>query len=679
MSKIVPADLFVVRPHVADLLGRKLAAEYLGGPSVRGWSKISSFMICERMYFLESIKKLRQRKNSPALDIGTLAHACLAAHFSSGGIKTWEPILAIKDEVPELAAEVTRLLNAYFAKYGEEDAKTWDIRAVEHEIVGNAGLSTNDGGPISSRIDLLIRKKAADAQPAPYGPCQDGVYIVDHKCVPGSARIRIRGGMMTAAEIFKRIKNKQTVEAESFDDAKREYVYKPIVAGYEIPAKPIVLIETISGRQFRLGLNHPIRTQRGYIPCEAVTDRDRVSIACHDSFENQHSSLEMLARARLLGAYISDGCVGTRVLMIGKHDAKHNAQIHSDIKFLGGRMSTYVRPDKFVVTSFTQKILPPTNVIGRHAKVKRIPDEYLDGPSDLVKNLIGMLWSGDGAIYSIAEKGRVKIRIAYTTTSELLALQVQHLLTRIGFVSTLQRSTVAYRGKRVPYTQIAIVGRQSKIEFLNQVIAKIIPVPRLYDAAIEALRVQTSLRTMGKQPKVVDGIYEDAVKYVMILPSETCFDFTVADTHTFIVADLITHNCLARITRDVVDGYGMDGQFLLMAWIWWQLALDRVFGPLNGFIINIITKTATPECRRLEVVISPEDVKRFAETLQPVVHRLEDKVAADSKEETRWPMNFAVCKNPRGYGVCKFHDYCSSHGTASNLYDIAPWTQPSAK
>ena len=320
----IAADASIAKPHIADLLDQKMKADYLGGPSVRGWSKIKTYMVCDRLYFLEGIRKVRPLKQSAALDIGTLFHACMAAHYATGGQDTFKPLQALIHEAPQTVHEVSRLLHAYFQLYAHEEASTWDIRAVEHEVVGSMThqfpwMQVPWVAPVSCRFDLVIRKKPVGAPSAPYGPPPEGVYVVDHK-------------------------------------------------------------------------------------------------------------------------------------------------VH------------------------------------------------------------------------------------------------------------------------------------------------------------------------------------------------------------------------ARLSRDLLEGYGMDGQFLLMAYLWRQQGLEKTLGKLNGFILNIITKTANPECKRLDVAISDEDVTRFAQTIAPVVCEMDMRIKApDALQEANWPMNFAVCKSPFGYGLCKFWDLCISHGRQEGLYEIAPWKQPSAK
>lgn len=170
------------KEQIGDLLTKGLGDKYIGASTarIRGWSSISNYMICDRMFYYKTVKKYRKVEPSPALDIGILFHECLAAHYATGGQRTFEPLNACAESRPEIAIEVKRLLYAYFAAYVKEDAETWDIRAVETEIIGDITYK-DQVAKVYSRLDLLVRKKTKDQPVDPYGPCRDGVYLVDHK------------------------------------------------------------------------------------------------------------------------------------------------------------------------------------------------------------------------------------------------------------------------------------------------------------------------------------------------------------------------------------------------------------------------------------------------------------------------------------------------------------------
>lgn len=169
---------------VGDLLAKNLGDSYIGASTakIRGWSSISNYMTCDRMFYYKTVKKFKSPNTSDALDIGILIHECLAAHYQTGGQRTFEPLQAVQESRPEIATEVKRLLYAYFARYIKEDVDTWDVRAVETEIIGDVAYN-NYVAKVYSRLDLLVRVKGKDDPVKPYGPCEDGVYIVDHKCM----------------------------------------------------------------------------------------------------------------------------------------------------------------------------------------------------------------------------------------------------------------------------------------------------------------------------------------------------------------------------------------------------------------------------------------------------------------------------------------------------------------
>jgi hypothetical protein len=170
------------KEQIGDLLAKGLGENYIGATTarIRGWSSISNYMICDRMFYYKTVKKYRKVEPSPALDIGILFHECLAAHYSTGGQRTFEPLNACAESRPEIAHEVKRLLYAYFGAYLKEDAETWDVRAVETEIIGDITYGSSTA-KVYSRLDLLVRKKTKDQPVDPFGPCPDGVYLVDHK------------------------------------------------------------------------------------------------------------------------------------------------------------------------------------------------------------------------------------------------------------------------------------------------------------------------------------------------------------------------------------------------------------------------------------------------------------------------------------------------------------------
>lgn len=63
----------------------------------------------------------------------------------------------------------------------------------------------------------------------------------------------------------------------------------------------------------------------------------------------------------------------------------------------------------------------------------------------------------------------------------------------------------------------------------------------------------------------------------------------------------------SRETREVTEGWWLDGEIIGQHYAYKLSGLDKLFGPLIGTCINIIIKTQVPKFRRVEVVI-PDDV-----------------------------------------------------------------------
>lgn len=197
----LPGTASPTSPSVSDLLAQHYTADEIGGPSVFGWHALSLFMTCERKAYLSMIRKLEQVDQRPGREIGILVHACLARHYKTGGVETWKPLEIVEGDYPEMAHETRRILAALFAKHGEEEAQTWDIRAVEHAVTAKIrGIGTEGpfagmriSCPISCRFDLIVALKKPEDAPGPLGLVETGVYIVDHKTTSSISRTSLTG------------------------------------------------------------------------------------------------------------------------------------------------------------------------------------------------------------------------------------------------------------------------------------------------------------------------------------------------------------------------------------------------------------------------------------------------------------------------------------------------------
>lgn len=224
----IPIDLKPThRPSVSDLLVQTGFANSTGG-SVRGWSALQLAPRCWRAAFYKLVRGLAPGRSSDAMDLGVLYHACMEAHYSTGGVDTYKPLDALQTALPDLVAKTRRLVDAKLRKFGKLESETWDIRAVEYEVVsyveGKPTLGAYKGrrikAPVSSKFDLVLAKREPGAPYEPYGPIAKGVYLMDHKTTKALTRDKVAGFGMDPQLLLM---------AHNWRAAKLEQVFGPLL------------------------------------------------------------------------------------------------------------------------------------------------------------------------------------------------------------------------------------------------------------------------------------------------------------------------------------------------------------------------------------------------------------------------------------------------------------------
>lgn len=100
------------------------------------------------------------------------------------------------------------------------------------------------------------------------------------------------------------------------------------------------------------------------------------------------------------------------------------------------------------------------------ARTKFIPDCIFLLPREQMALFLLVLFSCDGSVY-INRYGQPGI--SYSTISERLALDIQHLLLRFGFVSRLRTKTSQVRGHAYTAYEIQMLGRSDVQRFLKEI------------------------------------------------------------------------------------------------------------------------------------------------------------------------------------------------------------------
>jgi len=727
-------------PHSVDeVLKANFTDEEIGGESSFGSHRIKTYMACQRRAFLSYVKKLTPTRGSEALDLGTLVHACLARHYKTGGKDTWRPTYVVEPYEPKLAAEARRLLYAYFEKYGEQEAREWDTRAVEYEIAAEL----TDGKrhcPLTARLDLLVAKRADGAPPAPYGRVADGVWSCDHKCQIGSSLIRDyrSGTLRTTAEWYARGEGPSVL---AFDEVTGKLVQTQANAPERNVVEDVFEVIFASGRRLSVGATHPFWTPQGWIPGAGLSAGSWCALPSSTAGYNGVPRFKD-AEVAFVGAMLGDGTLNS--LCFCKSGPVFEA-FKGLLNQLGYEENS-TQPGKsfhVVVDKTGRRTAPTLNVshdsesrlrilmegLGLFDRTqdltaphKFIPREMLSLPDRQAAILLGWIWNTDGCVETKEEvcKNRPnvapqqKVRIAHVSRSQAFCEGSQRLLLQLGIPSTVTSSTVLYKGVRLPYWITTVVTRPGKRKFLSWCIEGRIPFlkyPEMVRAALAAVKpgddreiptalifrqlegtrlggflapgVPTSMLRRAKtltmdRARTIDNprvqaaldwdVTWDEVKSVLVVGRELTYSIEVPKLHTFVVNDIITHNTAARMSQEYTRGYAFDFQLMTQAAIWKLGNYDAVFGPLNGFIINIIIKSDPPKFTRLEIKISDDEVARFLKSVTPQALDLYAKMQSKAKraDEDFWPQNMSSCTS--GKYLCKMFDWCESNGAMAALY-----------
>src|SRR5262249_3347476 len=66
---------------------------------------------------------------------------------------------------------------------------------------------------------------------------------------------------------------------------------------------------------------------------------------------------------------------------------------------------------------------------------------------------------------------------------------------------------------------------------------------------------------------------------------------------------IVEHKTASRESRDVIEGWWLDGEIIGEVYAYKLSKLEQLYGPLAGVIVNITIKTQVPKFRRVEVVV----------------------------------------------------------------------------
>lgn len=383
--------------------------------------------------------------------------------------------------------------------------------------------------------------------------------------------------------------------------------------------KKLFEIKTRSGRSIKASTNHKFFTLSGWKRLDELGEKVRIGIPRILRLNTQSTlnNDELILLPHLLG----DGCVLPKQAFHYTSADEANLDVVSQTaKRLFGITSRLVkqknwwhlylpspyplaRGKKHPITLWFEKL----GLSLERSYNKVIPQDVFQGSEKQISLFLHHLWATDGNISWKYLPGRKpSAAIYYSSTSKKLADGVQHLLLRLGILSTMK---IIPQGKHRLSYQIHIQGASMQISFLEKVgnygergvitpelieaLKKITPntntdtiptetwemiiqpekelVGMSWRGFAESMGAQyngTALRASGiSRTRLVNianvmqsqtirdlatsDIYWDEIVAIAPLGEEEVFDATVPETHNFVAGDFIVHNSIEQ-DADVV-------------------------------------------------------------------------------------------------------------------------------
>ena len=273
------------------------------------------------------------------------------------------------------------------------------------------------------------------------------------------------------------------------DDLKMQKSDK--VGFYKREVDKIIHLRLRSGREIKLTPEHPLLTVKGWKPLNELSIGSRIATprVLPETSASQIPEHEI----KLLAYLIAEGHTATHYVLFSNMDKaiindfrdamnRFDSNLKMSKRQVGHyqisqinkivKSSVYVKDSKgrFIKGSGIRydknaiaKWFSRLGIYGRLSKDKFIPQEIMKLDSKGVSLFLNRLFSCDGSIYKTADW-----QISYSSSSEQLIHQVQHLLLTFGILSKIRKRRMKLNGKEFESFEIVINGEFVQ-RFINEI------------------------------------------------------------------------------------------------------------------------------------------------------------------------------------------------------------------
>ena len=368
-----------------------------------------------------------------------------------------------------------------------------------------------------------------------YGPPGCG------KCVSADSRVLLPDGRyVTIKEV---VENKEPSILTLTPQHK--LAVRNISGWWKLEGKPLLKITTNRNRVLECTPEHPLLTKEGNWT-EASTLKEGSHIGVPRDIPIFGSAAMRECEVKLLAYFIAEGGItqGRAAFTNGDIEVLEDFQsavrqfdsmLHINVQSKDGRIMTMYANGGHTggqERNKMQTFLDKMNLSFTDSYGKKVPDVVYTLPKHLLALFLNRLFTGDGwfqlhqpqtGIYGI-KKTRT---VGYSSNSERLVRDVQHLLLRFGILSNIYHKSSGHWE--------LIISRNRDVDlFIDEI--------GLFGNKAAGMTKRKNHWSKIKKKGGNKVVYEEIIKIEQLPAPDYVYDLTVDDTHNFVANEFFVHN-----------------------------------------------------------------------------------------------------------------------------------------
>jgi replicative DNA helicase len=237
-------------------------------------------------------------------------------------------------------------------------------------------------------------------------------------------------------------------------------------------AKPIYRLKTRLGREVEATSNHPFLSSSGWQQLGELSPGARIAVPRR--LPRPCEPLELPDQEIvLLGALIADGALSQRTPRFCFGEGSGILPVAEEaVHAYGLRMRVSGHGNALISAGPGAKSNPVTEMLEHHGLMglrsaeKFVPDAVFGLAEEQIARFLGVMYACDGHVHCSERIAQ----IGYTTISERLARDVQHLLLRLGIVATIRTlKRPVYEGTGKVAREVRITSQESLRRFCEAI------------------------------------------------------------------------------------------------------------------------------------------------------------------------------------------------------------------